>query len=639
MNFFRFFCFLVLLGVSTASADTIRPDLQRVLNNAQPNDIISALVYLPVQVDLAALDTQLDVQKSTLRARHSTVVRTLQQTAQQTQGPLLNHLAKLKAQGKIQDFTQLWLVNAVIVKANRNAIRQLAQRVDVKTMYLDYDIELIRPVPNPAIVPGGVGGAGTGGAEPGLIAIRAPEVWALGITGDGILVSSLDTGVQGSHPALSSRWAGTADPIYSGHPEWAWFDPVTNTNSPQSFGGHGTHTMGTICGGAPGQQVGVAPGAHWIHAAVIDRVNIARTISDSILAFQWIVDPDGDPETNFDVPCVCSNSWGLVTGHGVPPCDQTFWNFLDACEAAGTVIVFAAGNEGNQGLRRPGDRATTDYKTFAVAAVNGNINGWPIASFSSRGPTFCTPNGGAAIKPDIAAPGVSVRSAWPNNTYINLDGTSMATPHIAGVVALIRQANPNLAVDEIKQIIYDTAFDLGTTGQDNSYGWGMVDAYEAVQLALSMNNSQSFPSSFQVTVGNLISGDLQDLLISDNQYVRVSNTPAPSPISNSVEIEVTGTVTDQTPAELTLTLEAGTNGVPTQQRVQLRNYDNGTWDLVDVRNGPTSDTEIMVTISSNAGRYIQDGTGQVKARLGYRDLGAQQVGWNGRFDLVYWTTN
>ena len=159
---------------------------------------------------------------------------------------------------------------------------------------------------------------------------------------------------------------------------------------------------------APGDPVGVAPGAQWIHAATIDRVSIARTVSDSLLAFEWLLDPDGDPATNWDVPAVCSNSWGVATSHGYPPCDETFWAHLDACEAAGIVILFSAGNEGTSGLRRPADRATDDYRTAAVAAVDANDPNWPIAGFSSRGPTNCTPGGDSAIKPDIAGPGVNV---------------------------------------------------------------------------------------------------------------------------------------------------------------------------------------------------------------------------------------
>ena len=224
-----------------------------------------------------------------------------------------------------------------------------------------------------------------GGVEPGVEAVRAPEVWDLGITGDGALVATLDTGVDGSHPALASRWRGL-DPAYAGNPGWAFFDPVTNWEFPQDSGSHGTHTMGSVCGGPPGDSVGVAPGAEWIHAAVIDRGGgIDQTVSDAILAFQWLIDPDGNPGTNFDVPDVCSNSWGLAVFHGVPDCDETFWIFLDACEAAGIVIIFSAGNEGFSGLRRPADRATDDYRTMAVAAVNANNPSFPIAGFSSRG--------------------------------------------------------------------------------------------------------------------------------------------------------------------------------------------------------------------------------------------------------------
>ena len=207
-------------------------------------------------------------------------------------------------------------------------------------------------------------------------------------------------------------------------------------------------------------------------------------MADSIEAFEWLVDPDGNPTTSWDVPSVCSNSWGLVTSHGYAPCDETFWSYIDACEAAGIIVLFSAGNEGTSGLRRPGDRATTEYNACAVAAVDEHTAGYPIADFSSRGPTYCTPGGGAAIKPDIAAPGYDTRSALPGGSYGTMSGTSMASPHVNGVAVLIREACPDLTPDEVKQIMYETAFDLGTPGEDNTYGWGLVDAYEAVNLAL-----------------------------------------------------------------------------------------------------------------------------------------------------------
>jgi len=341
----------------------------------------------------------------------------------------------------------------------------------------------------------------------------------MGFTGDGRLVCHLDTGVDGNHPALNARWRGF-DPQYNGHPEWAWFDPVTNTTFPFDNNGHGTHTMGTICGlgETTGDTVGVAFGADWMSAGVIDRVSIPQTVADALLSFQWIVDPDGNPGTVWDVPDVCSNSWGVTTGHGYPPCDQTFWTVLDGCEAAGIVVIFAAGNEGFSGLRRPADRATTDITSFAIGALDGNDPNFPIAGFSSRGPTFCTPNGDPAIKPEVSAPGVNVRSSVPGGGYAGgWSGTSMATPHVAGVIALMRQANPNLSSEQVRQILLDTADDLGTLGNDNDYGMGIVDALEAVQIALAYLDGWG---TFAGTITDLGSG--QPI---DGAVISVENRP------------------------------------------------------------------------------------------------------------------
>jgi subtilisin family serine protease len=472
---------VVLSGLAgVATAGEIDATLQQVLDRTPPDKVVSTLVYLGQQVDLEALGNLFDADHARLRDRHEAVVLALRDTADLQQPALLQHLDELRAQGRVQTVQAFWIANAVRVDATPAEIVLLAQRPEVDRIYFNPKVTTITPVGE---APGGEGGVASV-PEPGVAAVRAPEVWALGITGNGVLVSTLDTGVEGTHPSLASRWKGL-EPGYAGNPDWAWFDPVTNTTFPQAFGDHGTHTMGTVCGGAPGDQIGVAPGAKWIHAAVIDRVSIAQTVSDAILAFQWLIDPDGNPNTFFDVPAVCSNSWGLADFHGYPDCDQTFWTFLDACETAGIVILFSAGNEGLSGLRRPSDRATDAYRTLAVAAVNGNVPSFPIAGFSSQGPTQCTLFGGSAIKPDISAPGVSVRSATLNGTYGFKDGTSMASPHVNGVVALMREANPDLSVEQVKQIIYDTAQDLGAASEDNAYGWGMIDAFDAVQEALA----------------------------------------------------------------------------------------------------------------------------------------------------------
>ncbi len=488
-----FTAILVILGLVISNATSFGGTLEE--NN---EEVVSVLVYLKDQVDLDAITTHMDEQRASLQLRHETVVVELQNTASESQPELVEYLNELKSQDLVKDFKCYWIGNIIRVDAYQYVVDEIAERSDVLKVYPNYEIELIEPV-----YEGPVSGPGsTREVEPGIEAIRAPEVWDLGITGEGVLVATIDTGVDGDHPALADRWAGVADPRYEGHPEWAWLDPYLNQNDfPYDGGSHGTHTMGTVCGGEPGDQIGVAPGALWISAGAIDRGGgIPQTVEDAIESFEWMIDPDGDPETNWDVPDVCSNSWRLITSHGYPPCDETFWTYLDACEAAGTVIIFSAGNEGFSGLGRPPDRATDDYRCFAVAAVDANDEDWPIADFSSRGPTYCTPSGDEAIKPDIAAPGVSVRSSIPGGGYGDKSGTSMASPHINGVVALMRQAAPNMSVEAIKEIIFQTAYDLGDEGEDNDYGWGMVDAYEAV---LNCNEAPFKPTLDGPTYGTV----------------------------------------------------------------------------------------------------------------------------------------
>ncbi|KYK32081.1 MAG: hypothetical protein AYK22_00545 [Thermoplasmatales archaeon SG8-52-3] len=443
-------------------------------------EVISVLVYLKDQVDLDSINIKMNKQKASLRERHETIVLALQNTASASQAQLLKYLFELQDQDIVKEVQCFWIGNIIRVDTYQSMIDKIAKRDDVYKIYPNYQIDLIKPRKENNEIKL----SNRSDIEPGVVAVRAPEVWEeFNITGEGVLVATIDSGVDGDHPALAGRWAGIADPRYEGHPEWAWFDPYAYQNDfPYDLNGHGTHTMGIVCGGSPGDQIGVAPGALWISAGLIQTQDIPQFVSDAIESFEWLIDPDGNPETNWDVPDVCSNSWGLYEPLGYPQCDETFWTFLDACESAGIVIIFIAGNEAYSGLRSPADRAIDDYRTFSVGAVDANDPDWPVWIWSSRGPTYCTPNGSEAIKPDIAAPGVNIRSSIPGGSYESYSGTSMAAPHVNGVVALMREVNPNISVKSIKEIIYQTAFDLGDLGEDNDYGWGMIDAYEAVLI-------------------------------------------------------------------------------------------------------------------------------------------------------------
>ena len=464
---------MLCIGIP-AWAGTISPSLQATIDHTAPGETIKAIVIMKDQVELGGLSAALDFEGVSMQVRHQEVVESLHGQAA-SQEPLLHWLNDSKDLGVVKSVQSLWLANFIIVEATPEALEEIALWDEVAEVEWDFPIELIDPVEECE-----ADSEGAKGVEPGISTINADDLWALGFDGTGTVVSHLDSGVQYNHPALTN-WRGSEAGVPSSE---AWYDPVTSTTTPFDAGTHGTHTMGTICGDDGGSnQIGVAPGALWISAGVIDRVSLSQTYSDALLALQWVTDPDGNPATTDDVPCVCSNSWGLQpewSSHGAvaPACDSTLWAAIDAAEAAGVVVLFAAGNEqdnfGTESIRVPADRITSDYNTFAIGSLEQN--GTSISYFSSLGPSNCDH---ATIKPEVCAVGSSVRSSVPTNSYGSKSGTSMACPHVAGVVALLRQAFPGTSVDQVKEAMYMTAVDLGSTGEDNTFGKGRVDALAA----------------------------------------------------------------------------------------------------------------------------------------------------------------
>jgi subtilisin family serine protease len=516
---FLSFAFLIQLCV----ASEIDPNLQSIMEAAGRGEHISAIAFLSSQVNVQALDLELKERQASLQERHEAIIRALQEVAGESQPMFLRYLESEKAAGEVKGYSSYWINNSIRIKGTKKALSEIAQRPEVSHLYYDYPITLIAPVEVTE------DDLGTDGPEIGLRDIRAPECWQQGWTGEGSIVSNLDTGVGGHHPAVEARWRGNQPGV-----NWweAWYDPVTNTEYPDDFNtgwfgvNHGSHTMGTMCGAdhASGDTVGVAPDALWIAAGVIDRVSIPRTVADACSAFIWISDPDGDPGTSDDVPDVCSNSWGVTTSHGYPPCDETFWSFIDNAEAAGVVVLFAAGNEGPtaNSLRRPADRATTENHQFAVGAVDGkNPPNFPIASFSSRGPSNCTPGGETAIKPEAVAPGVDVRSCRRTSGYRKLSGTSMACPHVAGAVAILRQVAPDATVDEIKDALIQTAVDLGSTGNDNTFGWGLIDVHAA---ALELQQASPIQITLDPENVNLHPGEVLNYTVEGENLTNQSQT-------------------------------------------------------------------------------------------------------------------
>ncbi len=476
---------MFLLPPGSARAGVIRSDLENHLSAISDGTMVSIIVYLTEQADIASIDTQLRKTRASRQARHEKVVRALKEASARSQAPILACLAGAVKRGDATGFTPYWISNIVIVEATKGEVHRLESRPDVGFIEPNFTFSKTDPV-----------AAGTGGPHPtgigvtpGIKAINADRVWReLGITGAGRLVANLDTGVDGNHPALASRWRGTLPGV---RPSAAWLDLVYGGSQfPVDYNSHGTHVMGTMTGlgEASGDSIGVALGAYWIACNAIDQNAGPEFDNDVIHAFQWFADPDSNPATVDDVPDVVENSWRVNEYFGgYVDCDSRWNSVIDNCEAAGVVVMFSAGGEGpgSQTIGSPADRADTPFNCFSIGAVDASNYGYPypIASFSSRGPSGCD---SVSIKPEVCAPGVDIYSSVPGGGYQGgWSGTSMAGPHVAGVVALMREANPDLTVDQIKHALMATAHDFGSPDEDNTYGMGFIDAYDAVIMVMS----------------------------------------------------------------------------------------------------------------------------------------------------------
>lgn len=372
-------------------------------------------------------------------------------------------------------FTPYWIANAIRVTGDKKLMLDLAARSDVERIVGDRTYHVVEPVAQkPA--------AGVTGVEWNIDRINAPQVWSTyGDRGEGIVVGTIDTGAQWDHPAIARQYRG-AEGLHVADHQYSWFDPSHVCGNPSVVPcdnvGHGTHVLGTILGDdGQGNQIGVAPGAKWIAAKGCETDSCS---TGALLASaQWMVAPtdfNGQNPRPDLAPNVINNSWG---GGGNDPFYQAM---VDAWIAAGIFPVFAAGNAGPfcSTTGSPGDYPNT----YAVGAFDRNN---AIASFSSRGPSAF----GGVVKPDVSAPGVNIRSSVPGGGYASLDGTSMATPHVTGTVALIWSASQavrgNVAVT--RDLLNSTAIatsDLscgGTAADNNVWGHGRLDAFAAVTQA------------------------------------------------------------------------------------------------------------------------------------------------------------
>jgi subtilisin family serine protease len=443
----------------------------KVLSDLRTNGRVTFFVVMTDQADTTAANGIQD-----WAARGQSVVDTLKDVANRTQGPVLQLVNQIPG----VDVTPFWIVNTIRVSTSTGTafserlINQLAARSDVSSITADGQWSIPVPIP-------GTDEPGVQAVEWGVARVHAPEVWdQFGTRGEGIVVASIDSGVQFDHPALVGQYRGLQPDGTFDH-NYNWFDPsqICPSGTPCDNAGHGTHTMGTMVGDdGNGNQIGVAPGATWIAAKGCETSSCSA--SALLASGQWVLAPtdlNGENPRPDLRPQIVNNSWGDGTSN--PFYEAT----VQAWRDSGIFPAFANGNSGGLGCASANVPGAYP-ESFGVGAVDINDN---IASFSSRGPaTFF----GAIVKPDVSAPGVNVRSSVPFNSYSNFSGTSMATPHVSGVVALTWAALPGLMGDVSGTIdLLDASADTrdnslcGDVGPPNNvYGWGIVNALTAIQL-------------------------------------------------------------------------------------------------------------------------------------------------------------
>ncbi len=521
--------------------DKVSPILLKNLENSDKTDFI---VYLKNQYRVENNEDKLN---KTEQAK--TAFLQLKENNYNSQKDIVNLIDRLN-----YDYRRYLIVNAILVTGDKKLVKILANRRDVS--YLAYD----SPVKKDKELDISSKEINEVKTTWGIKMIEADKVWNLGFDGSGVVVGGQDTGYDWTHPAIKTKYRGFVNDTLADH-NYNWHDAVHEisllhndsiidpSNNPCGLDSqipcddhsHGTHTMGTMVGKRPTDSliIGVAPEANWIGCRNMERG--WGKPSTYIECYEWFMAPTDLTGQNPDPaksPDVINNSWGCPVKEG---CDSTNWQYLelamDNLRNSGVFVVVSAGNDGIRNCGSVNDPSAMFENSFAVGATRlitdttGLTFRDTIAGFSSRGPV--TVDGSFRLKPEITAPGQGVLSCVPGNEYRFSSGTSMAGPHVAGVVALILSANPDLRgkVDKIAQIIEETAdprYDIDSCrGIDepvlpNSvYGYGRINALAAVEKALEIKTSTEEKYNFDsdIAIYPNPATDIINIKIEDNSDI------------------------------------------------------------------------------------------------------------------------
>ena len=474
------------LCVASFAQTTIDPSLMEAINRRSDNESIEVVVLMKAQYNRCQLSRHTEFLPTKVMRREF-VVKELKAFAEASQHDLKRVLAEMESHGMVSSVCSLWSANTLYFEATKPAILDLAERTDIETITLNTQHQWIAEgeTPKPA--------SATRETTPNITKVKADQVWELGYTGAGVVVAVVDSGVNYNHLDLADHlWDGGEEFPHHG------YDIVNNDNDPMDDKGHGTHCAGTVLGdGTAGSLTGMAPEATLMCVKSIrgdgfgGAVNIAG-------GMEWSVEHGCD---------LISMSLGMV-GAGVAD-KEILRRTCEAILDAGIVALVCAGNEGMNILQMmypipnnvrvpascpppyldPDQMANPGPLSCVVAVGAVNYND-VAADFTSQGPVtwqdtefgdYAYNPGIGLIRPDVCAPGVGIKSLDYENTsgYTNMDGTSQATPCVAGIVALMLSKNPELTPAQICQILEETSVKLTPT-KSNITGVGRVDALAAV---------------------------------------------------------------------------------------------------------------------------------------------------------------
>lgn len=522
---FVVFCSLIFTSFSGVFATESKSlDFQKKieeLKDYKDDDFVDAIIKLKKQVDVSKIKDA--VKKENVNASKEEIQNEIRKDMvdksiklkEDSQKSIIEILERGKKDGNVKNYQQFFIINCINVVCKKEVLVKISKMSDVEKISINKKVKIPKLQNN---VPED---------REALSSVEKKHVpWNLKMISadkaqkevesfnNDVVVAIIDSGVDGSHPAIKNNYRGNDEKLK----RYSWYNAVTektgDKEEPYDDRGHGTHVCGTILGQRENSLLGVCPYAKWMAVKVFDS-NGETDNAKLLKAGEWIMAPkdeNGTPHPEM-APKVVNNSWG---GNST---DGFYRDIVKRWREAGIFPVFSAGNvsQFNDGGDDSIGTPASYPEAYAVGAIRQDEI---VAKFSLRGKSNYTEN----FKPDIVAPGVNILSSIPGGKYTIYTGTSMASPHVTGVVCLMLKANPNLKVDQIEKILNETATplkdDYYTTTPNHGYGHGKVDALNAVKLSVGQKEGKDIDiSNMKLLQGRILTNGV------DNEKPVINHTP------------------------------------------------------------------------------------------------------------------